>query len=108
MIEVKLENNKIYVSEKIFPISGYGNNYWDAVTLERGENSARIIISGGGDGWARRSSMFENWEYDDFIPAKEFDTWSNAIRRALQIENEIDRRAELERIGKKIINHYIG
>ncbi|MCI4407760.1 MAG: hypothetical protein JHC26_01620 [Thermofilum sp.] len=110
-IEVTEQENEkeLVIKKTTFPMSGYGNHYYDGITFEAGSKKVRVSSFGGGYGWARRGSMYERWDNENihYISIEEYKNILEKLKAILSNENDVDREAELTEFVNGLLRQHL-
>jgi len=101
---VDVSDNKVEAKSTTYPLAKYANYYWDAweVDASYSRGWARVQISGGGNGWARRGSMTEAWvDFVGYIRVGEAKKFINEIKEKLRTVE--DGTPEIKEIFDRVV-----
>jgi hypothetical protein len=104
------ENEKeLIIKKTVYPMSGYGNHYYDGIEFIAGTKKVRVSSFGGGNGWARRGNMYERWSNENihYITIDEYKQIIEKIKEILAIQDEVDKEAELEEFVNKLLRQHL-
>ena len=104
------ENEKeLIIRKTVYPMSGYGNHYYDGIVFEAGSKKVRVSSFGGGYGWARRGSMYEHWDNENihYISIEEYKSILEKLKAILSNESDVDREAELVEFVDELLHQHL-